>query len=91
MARNTERDSAAMHRFVKEWESYSQEIRSIARKLQSCCGEARGSLKDEITGKMIAQIEEFAEMLIRTVAQGDEPVRELERSAKILDELEELR
>lgn len=91
MAGNIERDPAAMHQFVKDWENYSQEISAIARRLQGCCSAARGSLKDDVSGKMISQIEEFADMLVRTVQQGDEPIRELERSAKTLDELEELR
>lgn len=91
MAGNTERDSEAMHQFVREWENYSQEISAIARNLQSCCSSAKGSLRDEVTGRLIDQIEQFAETLVRTVQQGDEPVRELERSAKTLDELEEIR
>ena len=85
------RDSGPMHTFVKEWDEFSSKISKIARNLESCCSEARSVLQDEYSGKLIAQIEDFTEVLTNTVKQGEAPVRELERSAKTLDELEELR
>lgn len=88
MAR-VERDPDDMLRFVKDWDEYSQKISQIARNLSSCCSAARSSLRDEASRKLIDRIEEFEKTLNRTVQQGEQPVRELERSAKTLKRLED--
>ena len=88
---NTQRNTQDMHKFVKDWDDYSHKISAIARDLSNCCSEAKNSLRDEVTRRLMDQIEEFADTLVRTVQLGDEPVRELERSANTLDELDEIR
>ena len=89
MGDRVERDPKAMHAFVKQWDEYVNSIQSAVRDLEVCCSSARSVLKDAYTSKIIAKLEEYGPEILRAVQQGDEPVRELERSAKVLDELDE--
>ena len=86
--RNTDPDE--MFRFVKAWKEFREKSLIIASDLQNDVDTARGTLKDKYIEKSLKKIEELCTTLKSCTYEGDEMVRELERSAKVLKELEEL-
>ena len=89
MSDRVERDPKAMHQFVKEWESYEQDVAQAVRDFETCCQGARGVLKDAYVTAIIDRLEGYSKEILQAVQQGDERIRELERSAKVLDEIDE--
>ncbi len=77
-----DRDYEVILKACKEFADAVESTRRSAELLQKEADVAEATLKDDVSKKNIEAIKELAETILKTTAQGEERVRELERKMK---------
>ncbi len=86
--RNTEEIAA----FCRKYDVYCENVRSQAKQLMMVAQAAESGLRDEVGREAIQRVYEFCNEVINIVYQGEQPIRELERrNRQIEDDMEKLR
>lgn len=92
MTGNRDRDLDSIIAFGSKFDTFCDNIRKVAKCLESDAGSASSVLQDEISRKNIDEIYNLATNLKNIVDRGEEPVKELVLKARhTKSQLEELK
>lgn len=86
------RETEAIELFCKNFREFCEEVENQANDLKLLASAAGGSLRDEVGQKAVQKVEEFADEILSIVYAGEEPIRELERkNKKIEDDMQKVK
>lgn len=86
------RDTEAINQFCREYRNYCETIEAAANQLMMIAQAAESNLRDEVGHKAIENVYEFCHKVINIVYQGEQPILELEKKNRQMeDDMESLR
>ena len=86
------RETEAISLFCKNFREFCEEVANEASDLKLLASAAGGSLRDEVGQKSVQRVEAFADEIMAIVYAGEEPIRELERrNKKLEDDMEKVK